>query len=176
MGRWDGPLDESAACRKGGGMQRFQHVAAVCFIALSGYVIVASINMEYYTKLGPGPGFFPFWLGLLMAGLSIAWLIQLARQSGKSKDDKFLPEKNGIFQILSILLALSATAAMDVIGFQLTMFLFMIFLLKILGRTSLWTALIIALVSSVGVFHLFGRYLDVQLPASSLTMLAALGL
>ncbi|OHE34350.1 MAG: hypothetical protein A3J94_01620 [Syntrophus sp. RIFOXYC2_FULL_54_9] len=65
---------------------------------------------------------------------------------------------------------------MSVIGFQLTMFLFMVFLLRVLGRSSVWTTLSIALVCSVGVFHLFGRYLDVQLPASSLSMLAALGL
>lgn len=157
-------------------MQRIQQVAAVCFMAISGYVVVAAIKMEYYTNLGPGPGFFPCWLGLIMGGLSIIWFIQLFMQSGKFKDATFLPEKKGILQILSILLALSATAVMDVIGFQLTMFLFMIFLLRVVGRTSLWTTLIIALVSSVGVFHLFGRYLDVQLPVSSLTMLAALGL
>ena len=157
-------------------MHRVQQMAAVCFMAISGYVMMASIGMEYYTKLGPGPGFFPFWLGLIMGGLSIVWLIQVSRQSGKSKDSKFLPEKYGIFQILSILLSLSATAVMGVIGFQLTMFLFMIFLLRVVGQTSLWTTLIIALVSSFGVFHLFGRYLDVQLPASSLTILAAIGL
>lgn len=157
-------------------MQRVQKVAAVFFIALSGYVIVAAIRMEYYTKLGPGPGFFPFWLGLIMGGLSIIWLIQLFKQSAKSKEVKFLPEKKGVFQILLVLSALSATAVMDVIGFQLTMFLFVVFLLGVLGRSSIWTTLIIALVSSVGVFHLFGRYLDVQLPASSLTMLTALGL
>jgi putative tricarboxylic transport membrane protein len=157
-------------------MQRFQQIAATCFIALSGYVVVASIGMEYYTKLGPGPGFFPFWLGLIMGGLSIIWLIQLFMQSGKSKEVTFLPEKKGVLQILLILSALSATAVMDVIGFQLTMFLFVVFLLRVLGRSSLWTTLIIALVSSVGVFHLFGRYLDVQLPASSLAMLAMLGL
>ncbi len=157
-------------------MQRIQRVAAVCFMALSGYVMIASIRMEYYTKLGPGPGFFPFWLGLIMGGLSIIWLIQVSRQSGKSKDGKFLPEKNGIFQILSILSALSATAVMGVIGFQLTMFLFMVFLLKVVGQTSLWPTLIIAVVCSFGVYHLFGRYLDVQLPASSLPILAAIGL
>lgn len=157
-------------------MQRIQRVTAVCFMAISGYVMMASIRMEYYTKLGPGPGFFPFWLGLIMGGLSIVWLIQVSRQSGKSKDGKFLPEKNGIFQILSILSALSATAVMGVIGFQLTMFLFMVFLLRVVGKTSLWPTLIIAVVCSFGVYHLFGRYLDVQLPASSLPILAAIGL
>ncbi len=157
-------------------MHRVQQMAAVCFMAISGYVMMASIGMEYYTKLGPGPGFFPFWLGLIMEGLSIVWLIQVSRQSGKSKDGKFLPEKYGIFQILSILLSLSATAVMGVIGFQLTMFLFMIFLLRVVGQTSRWPTLLIAIFCSFGVYHLFGRYLDVQLPASSLPILAAMGL
>ncbi|OHE23622.1 MAG: hypothetical protein A2X92_07375 [Syntrophus sp. GWC2_56_31] len=157
-------------------MQRVQRAAAVCFIALSGYVCIAAIGMEYYTKLGPGPGFFPFWLGSIMGGLSIVWLIQLFRQSEKSNEGRFLPEKKGVIQIVLILAALAATAVMSVIGFQLTMFLFMVFLLRVLGRSSVWTTLSIALVCSVGVFHLFGRYLDVQLPASSLSMLAALGL
>lgn len=157
-------------------MQRIHQIAAVCFMALSGYVMVASVKMEYYTILGPGPGFFPFWLGLTMGGLSLIWFIQVSMQSGKPKDGTFLPEKKGVFQILSILSALSAAAVMDIIGFQLTMFLFMVFLLRVVGRSSLWTTLIIAIVNSVGVYHLFGRYLDVQLPASSLAVLAALGL
>jgi hypothetical protein len=46
----------------------------------------------------------------------------------------------------------------------------------ILGRQRIWTTLIIALACSVGVYHVFGRYLDVQLPASSLAFLANLGL
>ena len=56
------------------------------------------------------------------------------------------------------------------------MFLFLLFMLMILGRQTIWMTLIIALVGSVGVYHLFGRYLDVQLPTASLTFLANLGL
>jgi hypothetical protein len=111
-----------------------------------------------------------------MGGLSILWLIQLFRRSEESADGKFLPDKKGILQILYILVSLSATAVMNVIGYQLTMFLFMIFLLRVVGQTSLWTTLIIAIVSSFGVYHLFGKYLDVQLPAASLTLLSAVGL
>jgi hypothetical protein len=65
---------------------------------------------------------------------------------------------------------------MDLLGFQLMMFLFMLFMLMILGRQTIWTTVIIALACSVGVYHLFGRYLDVQLPPSSLAFLANLGL
>jgi hypothetical protein len=36
--------------------------------------------------------------------------------------------------------------------------------------------LVIALVGSVGVYHVFSRYLDVQLPAATVKFLALLGL
>lgn len=157
-------------------MQRIQRVAAISFIVLSAYVIMTAIEMQYYTRLGPGPGFFPFWLGVIMGVLSIVWIVQLSWQPGTSTDIPFLPARAGIRQILYIMLALSATSVMNIIGFQMTMFLFMIFLLRVVGKTSLLTMFIIALMSSVGVFHLFGKYLDVHLPSSSLAMLAALGL
>jgi putative tricarboxylic transport membrane protein len=65
---------------------------------------------------------------------------------------------------------------MDFIGFQLAMFLFLVFLLRIPGKQTLWLTLIIALLGSVGVYHVFGSYLDVQLPVSSFALLAKLGL
>ena len=103
----------------------------------------------------------------------------LSRCPGDRRARKAPPSspRAGIVRILSILAALVVVAGlMNLLGFQLTMFLFMVFLLMVLGRQTLWMTLIIALVCSVGVYHLFGRYLDVQLPAASLAFLANLGL
>jgi putative tricarboxylic transport membrane protein len=134
-------------------------------------------KMEYYTPLGPGAGFFPFWLGALLGGLGIVWLVQVSRRSGNREEGPSLPPRGGIVRILSIIVSVAAVSAfMNLLGFQLTMFLFMIFMLMILGRQTIWTTLIIALMCSVGVYHVFGRYLDVQLPAASLAFLANLGL
>jgi len=158
-------------------MQRIHQIAALCFLAFSIAVVIESLSLEYYTKLGPGAGFFPFWLGTLTGVLSFAWLVQVSREAAKSKEGPFFPQKAGLYQILSILASLLMVAGlMNVIGFQLTMLLFLVFLLKILGRQSIWATLIIAVLGSIGVFHLFGRYLDVPLPVSSLTFLASLGL
>jgi hypothetical protein len=49
-------------------------------------------------------------------------------------------------------------------------------MLMFVGKQSIWMSLAIAVIGSVGVFHLFGKFLDVQLPSSSLSMLARLGL
>ena len=159
-------------------MHRKHQIAACFFLAFSAYLMWDSWNnMEYYTPLGPGAGFFPFWLGALLGGLGIVWLVQVSRRSGNTEEGPSLPPRGGIVRILSIIVSVVAVSAlMDFLGFQLAMFLFMIFMLMILGRQAIWTTVIIALMCSVGVYHLFGRYLDVQLPASSLAFLAKLGL
>ena len=158
-------------------MQRICQTTALCFVALSAYVVWESWNIEYYTKLGPGGGFFPLWLGVVMGGLSLVWLAQVSGRKGSPPDVAFLPERVGIVQILSTVAALVAMAGfMDFLGFQLTMFLFLAFVLMVLGRQALWMTLIVALLGSVGVYHLFGRYLDVPLPRAAVKFLANLGL
>ncbi len=158
-------------------MHRVYQTAAFCFMALSTFVVWESWKLEYYTNLGPGPGFFPFWLGVTLGGLSLAWLVHESLRKEKAKDRALLPPRAGMVRIFSILAALAAIAVfMNLLGFQLSMFLFMVFLLVVLGRQSLWVSVIAALVCSVGVYHLFGGYLDVALPAASLKWLAGLGL
>jgi len=158
-------------------MQRIHQTAALCFVALSAFVVWESWNLEYYTKLGPGSGFFTLWLGVALGGLSLVWLVQVSARMGRQKGAAFLPERGGIVRILSVLAALVAVAVlMDLLGFQLAMFLFLVFLLLVLGRQAIWLTLIVALMGSVGVYHVFRTYLDVQLPPASLAFLARLGL
>lgn len=158
-------------------MQRVYQTAGLCFIGLSSFVVWESWNLEYYTNLGPGPGFFPLWLGVILGGLSLAWLVHESIQKEKARDRAFLPPSSGIVRIVSILAALAAMAGfMNLLGFQLSMFLFVVFLLMVLGRQTPWVTVIAALVCSVGVYHLFGGYLDVSLPAASIKWLAGLGL
>jgi putative tricarboxylic transport membrane protein len=158
-------------------MRRIHQSAALCFLVFSAFYLWESWKMEYYTPLGPGTGFFPFWLGASLGGLGIVWLVQVSKRAGKKEEDISLPDRGGIVRILSIIISLAAVSALlDPLGFQLTMFLFMVFMLMVLGRQAIWVTLIIALVCSAGVYHMFGRYLDVQLPAASWALIAGIGL
>ena len=158
-------------------MQRIHQGAALFFLAFSVLVVWESWNLEYYTALGPGAGFFPLWLGVVMGGLSLIWLVQVSGGKGRPKEGAFLPGREGMVRLLSVLIALVMSALlMDVLGFQLPMFLLLIFLLGLVGKQQIWLTLIIALLGSVGIYHLFGSYLDVQLPRASLAILASLGL
>jgi putative tricarboxylic transport membrane protein len=158
-------------------MQRIHQGAALSFLAFSAFVVWESWNLEYYTPLGPGAGFFPLWLGIAMGGLSLMWLVQVSGGRGRTKEGTFLPGGAGMVRLLSVLIAMvAATLLMDFLGFQVAMFLLLGFLLLIPGRQSIWLTLVIAVLGSVGVYYLFGGYLDVQLPKASLAFLAGLGL
>jgi putative tricarboxylic transport membrane protein len=158
-------------------MQRIHQGAALCFTAFSAFVVWESWNLEYYTSLGPGAGFFPLWLGAAMGGLSLTWLVQISSRKGRPKEGIFLPERGGMVRLLSVLGAMvAATLLMDLLGFQVAMFLLLFFLLLIPGRQTIWLTLVVALLGSVGIYRLFGSYLDVQFPQASLAFLAGLGL
>jgi putative tricarboxylic transport membrane protein len=158
-------------------MKRINQWTAIIFLLLSAYIVWYSLMLEYYTSLGPGPGFFPLWLGVAMGILSMIWFVQIKILPRQTKDEDFLPKRSGVIRILSIIGALVMISyLMDIFGFQLMMFLFLVFLLIILGRQPVWLTLVVSFLGSFGVYHLFGGYLDVSLPEASVSILAKLGL
>lgn len=137
----------------------------------------ASWRLEYYSRLGPGPGFFPVWLSGVLAGLSLIWFYQACREPDEPIREGFIPGYAGMIRIASILAALAFMGLfMETVGFQLTMFAFLFFLLVALGRRSLVLTLFISLAGSFGMYYAFKTWLGVQLPESSIGWLNSLGL
>jgi vacuolar-type H+-ATPase subunit I/STV1 len=159
-------------------VKRISLLAGALFLAFSLVVCAASWSMDYYSSLGPGPGFFPFWLGALLSLLSLIWIVQVSLEKGEGDGDvHFLPDGDGLLRVASIVGALVLIVAfMDTIGFQLSMFAFLLFLLIVLGRVNPWLTIVVATAGSFGLNYMFTTWLDVQLPASSITALAAIGL
>jgi len=162
-------------------MRKASLITGIIFLAFSLTVMVSSWSMEYYSSIGPGPGFFPFWLSAILGLLAILWIVQILRSPSKSKDkdgnDRLFPRGDGLLRLLSIMGAVFfMMILMEPLGFQLTMFAFLIFLLIVLGRVRTRTTLIIAAVGSFGLFRVFTMLLDVQLPQSAISFLAAIGL
>jgi putative tricarboxylic transport membrane protein len=146
---------------------------------------VGSKALRLWTALGPGPGFFPLCLGVLLAVLGSAWFVAQLRANrsrvavvpGEPETDEDEVPEYSLPTVVAILASLCALAAtLEVLGYQLAMFLFLLFHLLVLGRRRLLLSLVIALVGSVGVFVAFTRLLGVPLPAASVPFLAGLGL
>ncbi len=158
-------------------MRRVYQVASLVLIGVGVYVVQEARDMTLYTSMGPGPGFFPFWLGLSFIGLSIVWLFQVSLQPQGPMEQGFVPSRGGVFRIVSILAALVLfSQLLDIVGFQLLMFAFLLFLLIALGRQKPLLTVLVSLAGSFGVYQVFTRWLDVHLPESSIELLRNLGL
>jgi putative tricarboxylic transport membrane protein len=145
--------------------------------ALGLYVAVEARSLGLWTDLGPGPGLLPLLLGIALLALTGIWVVQTVAQHRHGADDARPDaplDRTYVVGVVGGLILLAAV--MDLVGFQISMALFLFAELKWLGRQRWWIAAVIALVGSVGTFVLFDRVLGVQLPLSSLPLLAGVGL
>ncbi len=158
-------------------MKRLHQTAALSFVFMGILIVWESRNLKYYTSLGPGAGFLPFWVGAALTALSCIWLVQLSFGPAGNLPGRFLPDRAGGKQVLIIFGALVVCVALLApLGFSLTMFGFMVFLLWSLGRHHPAVTLVIALAGSFGVRYVFEHWLGVALPASGIAVLKAIGL
>ncbi len=136
--------------------------------AFGGFVIYESLQIKYYgSDFGPGPGFFSFWLGVLVVLLAIAEIGRTFRRRLPLPPD-FFPTWAAVARIASLLGALVAVVfLLDRLGYSLTMFLFCGFLLRVLGRQAWWLTVVLTLLGSFGTAYLF-RQLQVILPGGFL--------
>ena len=141
------------------------------FVVVGVYVLISSIGLGLWTSLGPGPGMFPFAMGGLLVAMSALWLVQELREPSETASgvDRGL--------VLSVVISLALLAAvMDLIGFQLSMFIFLMYHLKIRGGRRWVSSLIIAVAGSFGAFYAFNYGLNVTLPTAGISVLNSIGL
>jgi putative tricarboxylic transport membrane protein len=147
-------------------VHRGWQVACVCLLGVFVSALVTSLGYSLTDALGPGPGFFPFWLSAVGIALTGGMLVQLARGSIVSDDAvALLPSRQVALQGGAVLVALTVAAALlEPLGFRLTTLPFIAGLLLALGARSLLAIALTAVAGSFGVFHVFYYWLKVPLP------------
>lgn len=154
------PMDGSRAFKWG------WQIACLCLLGIFLPALATSLGYSLTDALGPGPGFFPFWLSLVGAVLSVAMLAQVTM--AKADDGNVLelaPDRRVMLQAVGVLIALTAAAVLfEPLGYRLTMLPFIAGVLLILGARSPIAIALTALAGSFGVFHVFYHWLKVPLP------------
>ena len=153
-------------------MRRGWQVACICLLGVFIPALITSLGYSLNDALGPGPGFFPFWLSLIGIALTGAILVQLARGTlFVDAAEGILPDRQAALQAGAVLVALTLAAALlEPLGFRLTMLPFIAGLLLALGARSLVAIGLTAIAGSFGVFHVFYYWLKVPLPIGALGM------
>ena len=152
-------------------MRQGRLVATGVMLAFCLFAVWQSWLLPLTDRLGPGPGFFPFWMALIGVALAIGLLVATAREPAAELADapdgaeSVLPSGPGVSRWLAIVVLLAAAAAaMEFAGFRITMLVFNAGLAIALGERRWWLIALFAVLGSVGVFYVFTTWLDVLLP------------
>lgn len=126
----------------------------------------------YRLKLGtindPGPGFFPFSVGLVMLGLSLAALFQSMAQKRKAEKTP-RQEPFRWWNIVIILGAILAYAlSIETIGFLINTFLFICLMLKVVEPQPWKTAILGGLITTIAANLVFNVIFRAQIPSGIL--------
>jgi len=176
---WDAELEQTNANRSILGA-----ATAVIMLVVSIAMAIRSASLGHWVSLSPGPGFFPLCLALILGTLSIIWGLRqwrgeqpdTAEPAGQTAEELEAEPPNNIKNIVAIVGSLVVLAlVLEVLGFQLSMLLFLIFHLRILGHRGWMLTILLSVVGSFGLFILFTKVLSIFLPASSIPLLNNLG-
>jgi len=126
--------------------------------------------LKYYSwwgSGGPGSAFLPFWLGLVMAFLALMLLIRSLKE--KNAGEAWLPRGEGLRHML-VVLAVSAAfvAALKVAGMILGTALYLVVLMRYLGRHPWWMTIAIAAAAAGFNYLVFAHWLRVPFPEGPL--------
>jgi putative tricarboxylic transport membrane protein len=143
-------------------------VAAVLLLVFS--VAFAAGALKYYSwwgSGGPGSAFLPFWLGLVMAGLSLGFLIRSLKQ--KHPGDAWLPRGEGLRDMLVVLgITIAFIALLRVTGMVIGTALYLAVLVWYLGRHRWWLTLGVAIAAAGFNWLVFVHWLRVPMPEGML--------
>jgi putative tricarboxylic transport membrane protein len=120
-------------------MRKADRIFGVIGLGLSLWCLFESRKFDYMTQFTPGPGFMPFWVGVVLSLLSCYLIVDsFVRKSGKKDDKQLLPEKHALYRVGTIMLMLFVvTFSMRFIGFPLTLALFTTVILLFLEHYSI---------------------------------------
>lgn len=140
-------------------------VSGIALAALGVYIIVEARHWGYLGADGPGAGFFPLWYGIAMVVLALLLIGgSLLRKTGAASSKPV--NWRGVGRALTAWAALVASIALlQVLGFVTSFALFTLYVVAVMYRRPLRSALMIAIGSAVGFYLLFSLALNVSLPA-----------
>ncbi len=149
-------------------MKKGDLIAGIVLLVLSGYVIQEAWQMPPSATFAPGSGFLPFWLGVILAVFAtILFVSAWHRQATERESKPLFPGKQAMFAIALVLVGLAGYIFLiEVLGYLVDTFLFIVFLMKIVEHEKWSLTLMIAVSSTAALFITFQLLLEIKLPSN----------
>lgn len=145
-------------------MKKFDLISSTFWLVVGFLICEESCRIHLGNFRSPGPGFFPFGAGFVLGGLALVMMIKgLRKRFGQRK--AFWEERSRWPKVaMTLLLIFVYGLLLEPLGFLLTTFFIMGFLLRLIEPQRWRTVLLGAFLSAVGAFLIFQTWLQVELP------------
>jgi len=144
-------------------MRRAQILMAVGIIAFALSVSVQAYQVgSRWVEGQAGPGFFPFWLGALLA---LCGTIILVREVRHAEAKPFFHDRTGLTSVLKVVATAAGLLVLTyLIGFRTASIIYLFVYLRFIGKHR-WPAVIaMSLLIPITGYYVFERVLQVGLP------------
>lgn len=147
-------------------MRKSVTITAVLFLALALGAFIEARKLPFGRVSAPQPGFFPLILSVMLAIISLLVLVEVV----KGREEGVVPREQLRWNKIGLALgALFAFAFLfESLGYLVTTFLFVTFLLRAVDREKWGVAIVVAFSASFVSYVLFGWLLQTPLPAGFL--------
>jgi putative tricarboxylic transport membrane protein len=139
-----------------------QLLPALVWLGVGAAMAAGAYQLGIGALNNPGPGLFAFVIGIAMAALSLS-VAATSWSATPASEVAGVPRRAGpAIGVIAALIFYSL--ALERIGFALCTFLFLAFLLSVLGRSSWLTALAASASITAGSYLIFAKLLKINLP------------
>ena len=146
---------------------------AAAILLLTSYTGYTAGNMRIYSAVGPGPGFFPLALSIILAILTIIWLLARIHEDEIPPAVDWRSYRRSFSIVVTVILS---TIVMPYLGFFITSCLVMSFITYETGTQKPIISAIFGTAASAGFYLLFHWALGLNLPSSSFSLLQPIGI
>jgi len=150
-------------------MKIHDRISGLFWLAVSMFACFKSMQVEVGTIRSPGPGFVPFWAGVIFGLLSLFLLAKsFARKDDNDAPTPFLHGTNWTRILLFLVILCLYALFLQQIGYLLATFGLMLSLLSLSGRMRWWRRILGSIIISSATYVIFNIWLGVQLPGGIL--------
>jgi putative tricarboxylic transport membrane protein len=141
-----------------------ERLVAACVGVFGTVWLLQSRQLSYWSEYAPGSGFLPFWLGVVLVVLSIAFLVTSFAQPA-SAPPAAVADDAGKRRVVPIVIGLFlCILALDWIGFAAAIAGYLFFLIHFVERRSMAESAGVAIGTSFALWLIFRHWLSVPLP------------
>lgn len=171
----DQNLESGDGVRTGVATYIIDAAVAAVLLSLGILVVVTSLKLGAgWTSDGPGSGYFPFGIGVLICISGLGTMLQAL--FAKDKDREVFVDREQFKRVLQVFIpALFYVAAIEVLGVYISSAIYIALFMILLGKFSWIKAIIAAILTNVFFFGMFEIWFKVPLFKGSMDLLGFLG-